>query len=319
MKTNQEKTKKEVEAFVASLMPDSDKKMGAVASTSFVVALLLCFWATTYEALTEDIFFEKTDDEKLIATLNVTEKKEEKKIEEKAKQKQKVDDTKRKRMGGGGKTKGSGNPKAELSRSVIHMLASQTKNASAGVYDLMKQTFAKDIDKVLKASNGLQVTGKTHFGERRGKADGGFNAGVAEGGSGGIGGLFDDMFGGAADKISTKALKGRFKEPSPTDIDFPSGSSSRSASEILKVVRTRTPGLRHIYNKFLKKNPGFQGKVTLKFTIAPGGEVISIAIASSTTGYADFDNEVKNAVSRWTFKKIKSGNTTVTIPFTFSE
>ena len=87
----------------------------------------------------------------------------------------------------------------------------------------------------------------------------------------------------------------------------------------MKVVRQRTPGLRHIYNKFLKKKPGFQGKVTLKFTIAPGGEVISIAIASSTTGFSEFDAQVKSAVGRWTFSKVKSGNTTVTIPFTFTE
>ena len=31
------------------------------------------------------------------------------------------------------------------------------------------------------------------------------------------------------------------------------------------------------------------------------------------------NNDVKNAVKRWTFTKIKSGNTTVTIPFTFTE
>ena len=52
----------------------------------------------------------------------------------------------------------------------------------------------------------------------------------------------------------------------------------------------------------MKKKPGFQGKVTLKFTIAPGGEVISISIASSTTGYGEFDGEIKNAVSRTIFE-----------------
>jgi TonB family protein len=57
----------------------------------------------------------------------------------------------------------------------------------------------------------------------------------------------------------------------------------------------------------------------LKFTIAPSGEIISISIASSTTGYSEFDREIKNAVSRWTFNKVRSGNTTVTVPFTFSE
>ena len=102
-------------------------------------------------------------------------------------------------------------------------------------------------------------------------------------------------------------------------------SCSRSASDIMEVVRQRMPGLRHIYNKFLKQQPHFQGVVSLRFTIAPGGEIISISIASSTTGYGEFDNEIKTAVSRWNFGKFKcdDGNvaneTTVTIPFTFSE
>jgi TonB family protein len=98
-----------------------------------------------------------------------------------------------------------------------------------------------------------------------------------------------------------------------------SAGASRSASEIMKVVKQRTPGLRHIYNTHLKKKPGFQGKVTLKFTIAPGGEIISITVANSTTGFPEFDSAVKSAVGKWTFNKIKSGNTTVTIPFTFTE
>jgi TonB family protein len=109
------------------------------------------------------------------------------------------------------------------------------------------------------------------------------------------------------------------KEPKMNEIDMGSPSASRSASEIMKVVKQRTPGLRHIYNKYLKKKPGFQGKVTMKFTIAPGGEIISIAVVGSTTGYAEFDSEVKKSVSGWKFSKIKSGNTTVTIPFTFTE
>ncbi|MBR6122339.1 energy transducer TonB, partial [Candidatus Saccharibacteria bacterium] len=46
---------------------------------------------------------------------------------------------------------------------------------------------------------------------------------------------------------------------------------------------------------------------------------ISISIAASTTGYSEFDNEIKSAVSRWKFSKVNAGNTTVTIPFTFSE
>ena len=101
--------------------------------------------------------------------------------------------------------------------------------------------------------------------------------------------------------------------------DVGSVNESRSAEDIMEIVNKRTPGLEKIYNKFLEKRNGFAGKVSLKFTIAPSGKIISISIASSTTGYSEFDSEIKNAVSRWTFNKVKSGNTTVTIPFTFSE
>ena len=126
------------------------------------------------------------------------------------------------------------------------------------------------------------------------------------------------LFGGGGGGISTKA-KGNIRIPSASDIDMGAGGGSRSVADIMKVLRQRTPGLRHIYNKFLKKKPGFQGKVTLKFTIAPEGEIISISIASSTTGYGEFDNEVKTAVGRWKFNKVNAGNTTITVPFTFSE
>ena len=304
------KKKAPVDPLVASLMPESDKKMGAIAGISLIVALAFSLWASMYEAVVDEVIFEESAAADLSASMVMDEKKEEKKEEPKKP---------RKKAGGGGKPRGKGQPNAPQTRGVLKLLTAQTKNASAAAYDLMKnQKFTKDIDKVLKDVAGLQTTGKTVLGGRRGKADGGFNEGYAEGGSGGIGDGLAGLLGGGGGGIATKA-KGSIKTPSERDIDMGAGGGSRSAADIMKVVRQRTPGLRHIYNKFLKKKPGFQGKVTLKFTIAPGGEVISISIASSTTGYGEFDGEIKNAVSRWKFSKVKSGNTTVTIPFTFSE
>ena len=296
----------EMDPLVASLMPESDKKMGAIAGISLVVALAICLWASMYEQVVDEVVFDDSAAADLTASMTIDEKKEEPKKP-------------RKKAGGGGKPRGKGQPNAPQTRGVLKLLTAQTKNASAGAYDLMKnQKFSKDIDKVLKDVAGLQTTGKTVLGGRRGKADGGFNEGYAEGGSGGIGDGLAGLLGGGGGGIATKA-KGSIRTPSERDIDMGAGGGSRSAADIMKVVRQRTPGLRHIYNKFLKKKPGFQGKVTLKFTIAPGGEIISISIASSTTGYGEFDGEVKTAVSRWKFSKVKSGNTTVTIPFTFTE
>ncbi|WP_295057618.1 AgmX/PglI C-terminal domain-containing protein [uncultured Fibrobacter sp.] len=143
------------------------------------------------------------------------------------------------------------------------------------------------------------------------------DAEYAEGSYGGSGDGLAGLLGGGGGGIATKA-KGSIRTSSERDIEIGAGSS-RSAADIMKVVRQRTPGLRHVYNKFLKKKPGFQGKVALKFTIDPSGVIISISIAASTTGYSEFDNEIKSAVSRWKFNKVNAGNTTITIPFTFSE
>ena len=62
---------------------------------------------------------------------------------------------------------------------------------------------------------------------------------------GGIGDGIAGLFGGGGGGISTKA-RGNIKTPSASDIDI---SGSRPAVDIMRVVRQRTPGLRHIYNK----------------------------------------------------------------------
>ena len=179
------------------------------------------------------------------------------------------------------------------------------------------QEFANNNDIVLKDETSLQTTDKITSRRRHSRAYEDSEDDYVKDNSDGFGDGLAGLLGGGGGGIATKA-KGSIKTPSIRDIDM-DASGSRSAADIMKVVRQRTPGLRHIYNKSLKKKPGFQGKVTLKFTIAPDGEINNISIASSTTGFSEFDNEIKNAVSRWTFSKVESGNSTVTIPFTFCE
>lgn len=114
--------------------------------------------------------------------------------------------------------------------------------------------------------------------------------------------------------------KGTIKLPSISDIDFKyEKKASRSASDIVKIIRQRTPGLHFTYYKHLRKNPGIKGKITLKFTIAPKGEISDISIVSSTTQNRNFDAEILEKVSHWRFNSTKYGKTTVTIPLTFTE
>ncbi|WP_217898028.1 TonB family protein [Fibrobacter sp. UWB3] len=88
---------------------------------------------------------------------------------------------------------------------------------------------------------------------------------------------------------------------------------------VKRVFKQRIPGLRLIYGKFLKKNNAFQGKIVLKMAIAADGTVKESSIKKSTTGVKDFDEEIRNSVSRWTFSKVKSGTTVVYVPIHFYE
>lgn len=92
-------------------------------------------------------------------------------------------------------------------------------------------------------------------------------------------------------------------------------------SRVERVFRQKSPGLKHIYRKFIKKKSAttFQGKIVLKLTIAADGRVKESSIEKSTTGVKDFDEEIRKYVSRWTFSKVKSGMTVVYVPIHFYE
>lgn len=112
---------------------------------------------------------------------------------------------------------------------------------------------------------------------------------------------------------------GSMKVPSEGDIIMGDGSS-RSAADIMKTIRQHTPELRHIHNEFVKIHPGLHGKITLKFRIAPSGDISRITILSSTTSFYKFDREIVQSTSRWKFNSVNSNeNDIMTIPFTFAE
>ena len=119
----------------------------------------------------------------------------------------------------------------------------------------------------------------------------------------------------------------------PTSDEMKSvGGDEHDKDSILKVICQRTPGLRHIYNKHLRKNrakaclknnqdnvnPNFNGMIVFKLNINADGSVQKIEIQSSNTGNKNFDDEVKRALSHWKFPKLKSSEV-VTFPLVFFE
>jgi len=90
-------------------------------------------------------------------------------------------------------------------------------------------------------------------------------------------------------------------------------------SRVAKVFRQKNPTLSHIYRMFLEGKPSnpFEGKITLMLTISADGTVKDALIISSTTGVKDFDENIINAVCRWTFSKVKSGEIVVYVTIIF--
>lgn len=115
-----------------------------------------------------------------------------------------------------------------------------------------------------------------------------------------------------------QALSKRFvKAPKRSDIVVVD-AYGLDINDIWRVCRQRTPFLRQIYRNYLKKNPKFSGTVVLKIEVGFGGFFKKVEIDSSTTGDNEFDEKIRNAVSRWSFGK-KQIQGTFKIPFTFYE
>lgn len=124
--------------------------------------------------------------------------------------------------------------------------------------------------------------------------------------------------------IPCKASKARGKIITPTENDISiENDSSDTKPFILNIVRQRTPGLRHIYLKYLKiresnNKPSFKGTIVLKLEIGDLGAVSNVLVKSTTTDYPEFDEQIAKAVSRWKFPQAKHVGS-ITIPLTFQE
>lgn len=107
---------------------------------------------------------------------------------------------------------------------------------------------------------------------------------------------------------------------SSSEIGIAHEYGKRSTSSILAVVKSRSPGLRHLYNQHLRQYPGLQGKVSVRFSIDARGMVVSAALEGSTTGLPAFDQAILAAVRSWHFEPVKHlGVEEVLVPLQFSE
>jgi hypothetical protein len=92
---------------------------------------------------------------------------------------------------------------------------------------------------------------------------------------------------------------------------------SRTDEEIQLVFDRNKSALYSIYQRALRKNPTLKGKVVLKITIAPSGQVLAASIYSSDLGDKLLEMKIAARVKLFNFGQKDVDKITITYPIDF--
>lgn len=130
----------------------------------------------------------------------------------------------------------------------------------------------------------------------------------------------DNLIAGVAEvKTYELAKKGDFVIQRPESIEgAASNDSKRDPKAINEVVTSHRASIKMSYDKYLKRDPNLNGKITLRITISASGSVSSVIIVVNSTGNKEFADEVVRKVKMWQFEPVTDGDVTVSYPFVFT-
>lgn len=96
-----------------------------------------------------------------------------------------------------------------------------------------------------------------------------------------------------------------------------SGKASRSREEIELVFDKNKGAIFALYNRALRNDPSLEGKVVLRLTIAPNGQVTLCEVISSELGDPDLENKLVQRIKLFRFeaKDVEAITTTKPIDF----
>lgn len=96
-----------------------------------------------------------------------------------------------------------------------------------------------------------------------------------------------------------------------------SGKASRSIEDIRLVFERNKGSIYAIYNRALREDPTLQGKVVLKLTIAPSGEVTDVKIESSELKNPDLERKLLARIKQFDFGSKAVDTMVATYPVDF--
>lgn len=95
-------------------------------------------------------------------------------------------------------------------------------------------------------------------------------------------------------------------------------SGPRSMEEVRKVILDRIGGIKYLYDKQLKSDPGLRGKIVVEFIIGASGHISSVKIVRSSLKSEALEGKIVRTIKRWAFRKVSEGEFKVVFPFVFA-
>ena len=96
-----------------------------------------------------------------------------------------------------------------------------------------------------------------------------------------------------------------------------SGKASRSIEDIKLVFDRNKGSIYTLYNRALRDDPTLQGKVVVKLTIAPTGQVLDCQIVSSELRSPDLERKLLVRIKQFDFGSRAVDTMVVTYPIDF--
>jgi TonB family protein len=100
--------------------------------------------------------------------------------------------------------------------------------------------------------------------------------------------------------------------------DASSISKSRTDQAIQDVFDCNKSALYSLYQRALRHDPTLKGKLVLRITIAPSGQVMAVSVESSEFGDPELESKIAERIKRFDFGKVEQTEPlTITYPITF--
>lgn len=159
-------------------------------------------------------------------------------------------------------------------------------------------TLTGDLDKVLSSAGGLRTQGQSGLGGGSGSGNGfGDVRGSRSGQKAGIDDLVSDVGSTGSASLSRK---GDLMVETPADISGRGSKSSyRSSEAIQEVLLGHVSAIQYCYERELKRNPTLKGKVVVRITVSPDGQVTNVSILSSTLNNDRVERCIISRIQLW--------------------